>query len=203
MPTGYTAYVQDGATFEEFVWQCARGFGAMIEMRDEPADSPVPESFAPSAYHKDKLAALEQEHSRLDAMTADEAAEAAAAEREQVVQANAARAAKCAETRQRYEAMIAQVKTWQPPSDDHSQLKEFMLDQLRESIRFDCDGVYQAELPPADGTEWLARNRERVACERAYHHKAYGEELERVNGRNEWVRKLRASVPPVCADVQP
>lgn len=24
MPTGYTAIIEDGATFEQFVWRCAR-----------------------------------------------------------------------------------------------------------------------------------------------------------------------------------
>ena len=65
MPTGYTAYVQEGATFEEFVWRCARNFGALVTMRDEPTDVPVPDAFTPSKYHLEQIAVLEQEIIRL------------------------------------------------------------------------------------------------------------------------------------------
>ena len=38
MPTGYTLDLYNGKdiTFEEFVLKCARAFGALIDMRDEP-----------------------------------------------------------------------------------------------------------------------------------------------------------------------
>jgi hypothetical protein len=36
MPTGYTAAIKDGISFEKFVWDCARGMGALVMMRDEP-----------------------------------------------------------------------------------------------------------------------------------------------------------------------
>lgn len=51
MPTGYTANVPDGITFEQFVWQCARGMGALVMMRDEPTGAPIPERFEPSDYN--------------------------------------------------------------------------------------------------------------------------------------------------------
>ena len=40
--------VENGQTFEEFILSCARAFGALVEMRDEPADAP-PESRRASA----------------------------------------------------------------------------------------------------------------------------------------------------------
>ena len=55
MPTGYTAKIADGQTFEEFILSCARAFGALVEMRDEPADAPIPEEFKPSAYHTTQI----------------------------------------------------------------------------------------------------------------------------------------------------
>ena len=57
MPTGYTLELYDGKdiTFEEFVLKCARAFGALINMRDEPRDAPIPERFEPSYYHLKEL----------------------------------------------------------------------------------------------------------------------------------------------------
>ena len=51
MPTGYTAAVKDGITFEQFAWSCARAFGALIDMRDSPTGAPIPQRFEPSQYN--------------------------------------------------------------------------------------------------------------------------------------------------------
>lgn len=53
MPTGYTAAVEDGTIteFDDFAWQCARAFGALIMMRDDPMSAPIPQKFEPTAEH--------------------------------------------------------------------------------------------------------------------------------------------------------
>lgn len=53
MPTGYTANIKNGITFEEFALDCARNFGALIIMRDEPKDAPIPEQFEASKHHEE------------------------------------------------------------------------------------------------------------------------------------------------------
>lgn len=198
MPTGYTAYVQDGATFEEFVWRCARNFGALVTMRHDPAGDPVPESFTPSTYHVDRIAEVERELAELEAMTSDGAKTRAAEDREAAKQRNAERMAKVAEIRRKYEAMLDQVRAWEPPSTDHENLKRFMIDQLRESIDFDCR-EYREPMPTLDGAVWLAEKRERGLRDLGYHHKEHGKELERVEQRNRWVRQLRESLAGVAA----
>lgn len=67
MPTGYTANVHDGITFEQFVWQCARGMGALVTMRDEPTGAPIPERFEPSDYNAKRLQEAKDELVRLRA----------------------------------------------------------------------------------------------------------------------------------------
>ena len=47
MPTGYTAPIKDGISFNDFMWGCARAFGALIMMRDDPPGTPIPERFEP------------------------------------------------------------------------------------------------------------------------------------------------------------
>ena len=46
MPTGYTYDLYDGKDIEfpDFVMKCARAFGALIEIRDDPMDAAIPTS---------------------------------------------------------------------------------------------------------------------------------------------------------------
>ena len=64
MPTGYTADVMDGKVtdFKLFAMQCARAFGALVIMRDEPLNAEIPDEFSPSNYHFQEL---EQARERL------------------------------------------------------------------------------------------------------------------------------------------
>lgn len=138
MPTGYTAAVKDGeiTEFGDFAKHCARAFGAFYHMRDEPSDAPL-RMEEPSGYFAKRLPEAQAELKRLEGLTDDEwrteweqwwAEEQASHKR---------RMAQNAETRSRYESMIAKVEAWAPPSDEHVEFKEFMLSQLRESLQFD------------------------------------------------------------------
>lgn len=167
-------------------------------MRDEPADAPVPDAFTPSKYHAERIGELEQEIARLEALTPEEAATHAANDRKAAEQRNADRSVKVAEIRGKYETMLEQVRAWEPPSTDHDGLKGFMIDQLRESIEFDCR-PYEEPLPPLDGGVWRSEQLENAYRSLGYHHKEHGKELERVEQRNRWVRQLRESVPMVAA----
>ncbi|MDY3551456.1 hypothetical protein R5W24_000532 [Gemmata sp. JC717] len=167
-------------------------------MRDEPADAPIPGAFAPTKYHKDRITDTERELAELETMAPEVAKARAAEEHEAAKQRNAERKTKVAEIRRKYESMLDQVRAWEPPSTDHDNLKQFMIDQLRQSIDFDCR-EYQEPLPTLDGAVWLAEKRERVLRDLGYHHQEHGKELERVEQRNRWVRQLRESVPVVAA----
>lgn len=84
MPTGYTADVASGkiTSLRDFALICARGMGALVMMRDEPFDAPIPERFEPSVFYKKHLDEAKQELAALRAMTAEDADNAAAAEAE-------------------------------------------------------------------------------------------------------------------------
>jgi hypothetical protein len=45
MPTGYTCIIEDkpDVTFAEYVWRCARAFGALLSMREDSLDAPIPD----------------------------------------------------------------------------------------------------------------------------------------------------------------
>lgn len=57
MPTGYTEAVQSGEVteFRDFALRCARAMGALIMMRDDPMDAPIPDEFKPSDWNRKQL----------------------------------------------------------------------------------------------------------------------------------------------------
>lgn len=199
MPTGYTAAVSDGTVtdFPDFALQCARAFGALIMMRDEPSNAPIPESFQPSDYSAKKLEKARNKVSELQAMTPEACDVAALADYNAQCESRAARVLGNTLTRERYEAMLTKVNAWEPPTPDHVHMKEFMVEQLESSINFDCSVYSEDPLIQKTGLEWRIDQLATARRDIAYHAKASAEELERTATRNAWVKALRDSLAPI------
>lgn len=196
MPTGYTAKIPDGIDFRTYAMDCARAFGACIMLRDEPGGGEaIPDEFEPLDYNRKRIEEATAELSRVLAMTAEERDEAARSEYAVGVAAAARRKREVAATRAAYEAMLEQVRAWNPPTADHVGLREFMEQQIVDSIEFDCNEDPETESPLLTGEEW-ARNR--IECLRddiALSQKRHAEEVERTAQRNAWIKALRAALP--------
>ncbi len=194
MPTGYTHRVQSGETtsLREFALTCARGMGALIMMRDEPLDAPVPERFEPDTkYYSDRLAEAEAKLAQLQAMSSAEREAAAAAHKSAAEARNAKRVAENDQQRRRYEDMIAKVQAWQGAPEG---LKEFMLEQLVYSMKFDVsDEPYQEKILSA--AEWYAAEVRNATNAIANATQNIAGEITRTEGRNAWLAKLHASLP--------
>lgn len=195
MPTGYTSKIYEGVsqTFGEFALACARNFGALVEMRDEPMDAPIPFEFQPSPYHSEALRKAQEHLGRLVVMSTNEAAELATKEFTEAEKSWKESRAKQVELRARYNAMLTQVTAWQPPTEEHKGLKEFMTDQLLECLRSDC-ATMRAYPTQRSGAEWLKEQRDRATKDIDYHTKQLAEERKRAQERTAWVRALRASL---------
>lgn len=195
MPTGYTAAVKDGAVtaLPEFAMGCARAFGALIMMRDEPADAPIPE-FQPSDFNAKALEAAIARQAALKEMDPSACEEAALKAYNAQCTSRASEIRERTADRERYESMLEQVKGWEPPTNDHQRFKAFMVEQLQESIKFDCGEYPMSELVHLTGAQWLAGELQHAQRDIDYHKKAHAEEVERTNGRNAWVKALRESL---------
>lgn len=205
MPTGYTVDVIDGkiTDLRSFALQCARGMGALIMMRDDPWDAPIPEEgFKPSLYNADRLKEAEAERQRLYNMTDAEADDAAKVEFAEKQAAKQEWLVKRREQRARYQAMIALVEPWERSPEG---LKDFMLEQLRTGMEFDCPegDRYYDEPVEQSGTEWRKAKLERVHKDIMYHAKGDAEERARTDVRNAWIAQLRASLADLPATPEP
>lgn len=194
MPTGYTAKVssQEDYPFEKFVWECARAFGALILMRDEPSGARIP-TFEPSGYRSEQIAKSKARIAELEAMANGDIERGAHEFNDSNLRSWERRNEENAAIGRRYGRMIALVEAWTPPTPDHGGMKEFMLSQLSESLKFD---VYQTYKPEAVGAvEW---HHAQLALEKGhveYHTDEHAKEVQRTRERNAWVSALRASVP--------
>lgn len=196
MPTGYTAKLMEkGQTFEEFIMRCARAMSACIMLRDEPMDKPIPDKFKPSDFYPREIRKAREELKHLLAMSREE----------QEVFGSREIAKRLTEAEQSFEKtllengrlaeMRKQVDAWNPPTDEHAGLKTFMLQQLdisqnptdyqREKI-----AKLKSEEPHRAYDEALTNARNAVSR----YEESYGEELERVEGRNKWIASLRESL---------
>jgi hypothetical protein len=196
MPTGYTACIGDGADFEQYIMGCARAFGALVTMRDDPADAPIPEAFEPSDYHAKAIKTAQARLDELDSMSIEAAEIAAkAAYDEAVAYANAA-IAKNDQLRARYQAMLKQVDAWKAPTPDHEGLKKFMREQIESSINFDCSNSYYLSHMPTRLTamEWRSEQVVKARKDIAYHSKEHADEVGRAHSRTDWVKALRESL---------
>jgi hypothetical protein len=194
MPTGYTSPVADGkvTTLREYALSCARGMGALIMMRDEPWDAPIPERFEPGTkFYDEGIASARAILAELPTLSLEECERRAAAERAAKAAADASYRADKQANRQRYEGMIALVAPWEGAPDG---LKEFMLSQLRESIDFDCREYPRDEPPVETGAEWRERTAKKAAKDLGYHEQHRAEEIHRTEQRNAWIAQLRAAL---------
>ncbi len=197
MPTGYTHIVAENGdfTFPEFAMRCARAFGALVMMREEPLDAPIPEKFEPGEYYRknyEKAKAAyenfianpptdEDLEKQYNEYVAKETERFAAISKEKDVK------------HRRYNAMLFKVLKWQPPTPEHEGLKKFMIDQLHDSIEADCS-EYQPRI--SNKEEYIAyyRSGEYLKKELDFYTEKWHKEIERTNSRNEWLKELRESL---------
>ena len=197
MPTGYTESVKSGQVteFSDFALRCARAFGALIEMRDEPLTAKIPERVEPdTTYYDDSIETARRRLRELESMLPEEANKESRAEREQNLREIEERKERRKADRMRYEAMLSKVRQWEPPSAEHVGLKEFMEKQLVDSIDFDCDDTYDKPDPFMNGEEWRAEQIRKARKDIDYLTRERQKEVERTESRNAWIRQLLDSL---------
>ena len=177
---------------------CARAFGALIIMRDEPQNAEIPEAFEASSYNKDAIEKDAKELNGLLAMDEKEAAQKAKESHQKNIDYHTKAIAKNEDLAAKYKAMLAEVEAYESPSPDHDNFKKFMADQIKESIKFDCMPDYHREAIDSarlmSGAEWIAFEKDRLEKSMEYHKREHQKEIDRNNSRNKWVAKLRASL---------
>lgn len=194
--TGLTARaLEKRMTFKQFALLIARQFGACITMRDDDMDAEIPAEFKPDDYHLRAKAKAEKRLAQLRAMTSTEIAnELRALQREERAEAAAVRK-EHAETNAYFQKLLMEVRDWQAPSPDHEGMKKMMVEQIEMSIEsndYADERVKQVEALTPE--RYLQEQIQEAEHDITYHAKGYAEEVERVAGRNRWLKQLRESL---------
>ncbi len=198
MPTGYTNDIKDGISFETFALNCARAFGACIDLRDDPAGGDhIPEKIKPSSFHLDEMYKCEQELIELSFMNDSEIAERLELEYENDEIYRINRIKEKENQRITYENMLNKVFDWNPPTVDHQKLKKFMIDQIEDSIKFDCsnfDNYYDTPTERQTVNVWRNNRIDILKNSIKYNKKLYIEEVKRAKSKTDWLMALRNSL---------
>lgn len=202
MPTGLTADIYDGSdtSMRSYLMHIGRHMGFAVMQRDDPRDTPIKHVEPHTSYYDDSLVANRSRREWLDGLSAVEIATAAQQAYEDDHGAWFKRQAERAELQKRYEQMIRQVEAWEPGKLLQG-VKDLALEQLRQSIGFDCGGTWDTAPEQPDPYVWLSR--EIVACDKAIQraHAGIAEEMERTAERNRYIDAFYAALPdeaPAC-----
>jgi D-mannonate dehydratase len=200
MATGYTSkLVEDGQDFKDFVLQCARAFGACIEQRDDPIED-KPKLRKSSNYTSKAKKKVEKELKELQSMTKKQKLEYGKKLKDEDIKSYTKTIQKMEKQNIRVKNMIAMVTGWAPPTDDHIELKTFMLNQLTISIS-DLN-YYYSELNIAKNKtpeKYYAENKEGLMSTIKYYNEQCKKENQSVSKSNDWILKLYDSIEKYSA----
>lgn len=197
MPTGYTYKLLKGKgqTFPEFAKTCARAFGAFVHMRDDSMDKPLPKTVKVDKYHEKSLKKANARLVKLQAMSPAQKTIYGAKLLERDIKHCISARNKVLKENGILQQMAEKVRNWTPPTSEHINLKEFMLQQLNTSET--GTGYYDELLEklqamgPADAYK---KDLENTLWEVNYHMEKMGEEKKRIEGANLWIKNLFESL---------
>lgn len=136
MPTGYTAYIEDGniTTGKEFLKLCLREFGIAVDMRDEPLSVPVPAHFEPDEWYKNHYMNMVKKLKESESLTFEEVKLRRQREHDKEVKSARRIIAQMTEVNERYKQIRKQIEAWTPPTEDYNGIKQFAIDQIEKSM---------------------------------------------------------------------
>ena len=132
MPTGYTAYIEDGdiATGKEFLKLCTRAFGIAVDLKDESLSVPTPTHFEPNTYYKKRYKKALEDFNEANNLTFDNAKIQMKAAYERRISDYKSWAEKGSLMNEKYAKVRKEVEEWIPPTEEHQSLKKFALEQI-------------------------------------------------------------------------
>ena len=202
MPTGYTAALYEGEqSFEQFVWRIARGFGALIHLRDESPKSKITlpddesEDTRRTNHLTEQLEKYIKELHFLNNATKVQLRQKLDSEHFENVERLKQSRKNERDRFKRYSKMMKKVLNWIPPTDDHIRLKKLMIEQINTSIEYDCHGMNDP-LPRKKALKiWLKETKDSVQRSIVYYTEELKEQDKKDTGAKDWIIALDNSVP--------
>ena len=203
MPTGYTAGILDGKikTFKQFATQCIRAFGGAVHMRDDDWDAPYrPDKVGD--YYPEQIKEINKKIEKLKKLSDKELINNRKKEliEERIRYTKIIGEKKQAELK--LQEFLEQAKQYETPTPNHVGIKEFMIQQLTDTIKWDADVSYyekevaevDKQLENIDPVEIRKSLMEMYQEDLERNEKRLKEEETRINERNEWSKQYFESL---------
>ena len=202
MPTGYTAEIYNGNTSaKDYILRCARAFGALGFMRDEPFSAPIPEKVPEDTYPRECYEKARKRLEELKAMSEEDIHRENVHTYEEVKAGWQRSWERNVAENARYDKVLEKVKAWDCSiNPDLQELKNFALEQLRVS-KEDPSWYkrHMNDIQPRSDEEWYREEME--SCLRdisSYKIKIEKDEKWRAEC-NQWIADLKKSLEGIDA----
>lgn len=182
---------------KDFAMLCARNFGVLIRMRDEPLTAPIPEKLEVDECCKKELEYAQKKYDDFLAMSDTERMDYLERTYTETVESinneTSSLGSEKDVLRRRYNAMLLKVIKWNPPTPEHVNLREFMIKQIHDSIEWDCS-EYKPTIP--DKAEWCNVEKHINGLKESldYAKQSYDREVKYIESCNKWLSDLRESL---------
>lgn len=185
MPTGYTAAIEKGISLRDFALSCARNFLS--------CDDSSSKTLEVQAYYVDSLREAEEELRNLQALSPQQLEETWAKLIEQERKEWMKRKVENEVLRSKYEAMQKAVSAWEVGTELLA-LKNFMLQQIQESIHWDCSDLPFPKVFSSAAT-WYETALHEAEANVQYRRKKLENQQQAVDTKNAWLKALWAALP--------
>lgn len=203
MPTGYTARIEDGSitTGKDFLKLCTRAFGIAIDLKDEPLSITTPTKFKPDIYYRNRLDKARAELENAKNMSFEDAKTKMVKSHVNSIKMYKSLAEQYIKHNEKYAKVRAEVEVWNPPTEEHCNLKRFALEQIDISVEKQewIDYYVQKANEKLDDSDEAVKRFIAEQIESCYEEviraeAAWEEELERVASKNTWMKKFLDSL---------
>lgn len=203
MPTGYTAGIEDGkiTTGKDFLMLCTRAFGVAMDVRDEPLSVPTPTKFEPNTFYRDKIDREKIDLEKWERMSFENAKTKMIEYYTDRVKLYKQIAESNIEKNKKYAKVRTEVEAWNPPTENHYNLKKFALEQIDMCIEKqewidEWLRLSNEELDDSDEAVEIFINERIESCRRSveYSEEKWEAELKKAEDNNIWMQQLLESL---------
>lgn len=199
MPTAYTEPIHAGEsiTVKEYIARCARAFGPLSYLRDEPLSNELPDTIPESTYYQEQYEKAKNRLAKLSALTPEEIHIEAEKEYDESIQSRIHFNEQIKEENQRYEDMGKLVSKWKPKDPVYNELRHFALDQLR--ISYTPPYANAVKIEREDDEAWYRTALRRAVQDMEYYANEAEEERKRYRTRMAWLANLKKELEDLDA----
>ena len=203
MSTGYTAYIENDSitTGEDFLKLCARAFGVPVPLGDESLSVSTQNYFEPDSYYKHRYEETLEELEKIKLLSFEDIKQRMRTEFDKAINSYKKVAEEKIELNKKYSKIKAEIESWNPPTAEMQNIKDFALSQIEVSMpkQKDIDAYLKKCNEILDDSDKAVEKyvsgliqHQQIVVDISY--KAYQDDLRKTKEKNEFMEKFLESL---------